>query len=320
MMTPMQLKNLTPPIYSEESRDFQLLCNLYDSVVNGLIYDATTINQFLETDLCKNELLVHLACKLGFFTNKDINADELRYLLCGFPYVIKNKGSITAIKQALYLYIKTFGKSDELAVAYYPKETTLDDGTIVDAHTLVIIFYVFENAPDVTILDEIFKYILPCGVSYRILFRNKLNALDTQVEDEQKANLIFVSDSINSMLRGSDNTVLDTHIGAVASNDFISSDSVIDSQRFVGFLNELPTTANEYDTCVLNGIPKMYLSTWETINFIGFVNALPATVAKCSMAAIKDDAAIDYYLYNGSTWNKYEYGRYILQSLNIKED
>ena len=67
-MSLLRMQNRTPPIYCEESRDFQLLCRLYDTIVNGLLFDIETITDIINTKNIRSSFLQLLQTKLGFFT------------------------------------------------------------------------------------------------------------------------------------------------------------------------------------------------------------------------------------------------------------
>lgn len=105
-MSVLRLQNNVPEAYINKSRDFQMLCRTYDCLLNSVKFDIDSIKEISDTTLCNSSLLELLQTKLGFFTSKDINDVDLRYVLKAFPWLIKNKGSLYALECALHLFLK----------------------------------------------------------------------------------------------------------------------------------------------------------------------------------------------------------------------
>ena len=72
-----RLSENTPEYYQEESLDFQLICRLYDVINNGFLFDSHTISNIINTPVCNSNMLKLLQTKLGFFTQKKLNDDNL---------------------------------------------------------------------------------------------------------------------------------------------------------------------------------------------------------------------------------------------------
>ena len=112
----IRLQDKTPEVYCAESRDFQLFCRLYDCVINGVKFDIDTIPDILDAMTCRTSMLQLLQTKLGFFTNKKLTDDALRYVLTAFPIMVKNKGSLKSIQQAVNVFFKVYGIRSEVKV------------------------------------------------------------------------------------------------------------------------------------------------------------------------------------------------------------
>lgn len=149
-----------PDIYTT-SRDFQVLLNLQSLVFSGNKFDIDTIEDITSTKNIRSSLLSLLAQKVGFFTNYSFDDEELRQILIAFPYLLKNKGSIEAIRGAVntFLHIKHLQIESDIEIRR--KED-------VDAYTVVI--SIESSFMDTTILEEIFRYILPVGWDYSVHF------------------------------------------------------------------------------------------------------------------------------------------------------
>ena len=52
-MSIINVQEMTPQIYTEESRDFQLLSRLYDCVFNGMKFDTDSIVELIDTQQCR---------------------------------------------------------------------------------------------------------------------------------------------------------------------------------------------------------------------------------------------------------------------------
>lgn len=102
----IDVEKLVPQVYVEQSRDFQFLSKLYTCIISGVKEDVNSILDTIDTHYTKGQLLNLLATKVGFFSKLKLNNESLRIILNGFPYMIKNKGNIKGVKQAVELFLK----------------------------------------------------------------------------------------------------------------------------------------------------------------------------------------------------------------------
>ena len=161
-----RLQNNVPDVYVDNSRDFQLLCRLYDSVFGGVKFSIDSLQHSSSTHNCDESLLPLLKTKVGLFTDLTVDSDELRQLLEAFPYIIRYKGSLTAINYILNAYsrimkINMSENSTNSSIIVVDKEALKN-------HVLRIsLSKKFEND---RLLNELFKLILPTGflIEYNI--------------------------------------------------------------------------------------------------------------------------------------------------------
>lgn len=106
MKMPMRLVKEVPEIYVDQSRDMQLLLRLMDCVYGGVKFDIDSVLNLTRTDQCKSNYLQLLQSKVGFLSDKKFDLEDLRLALSAFPWLVKNKGSKKAIKQAVNAYLK----------------------------------------------------------------------------------------------------------------------------------------------------------------------------------------------------------------------
>ena len=154
----LKTKNLTPAVYSKESRDFQLIGNVYDTAFAlsragiGAIPNAalnTHTDKRFATLLCRT---------LGFFPKRDYSADVLLAVAGIFKDLIKNKGTIKALEKLVLTLDKIHGSS---SIKNIVQEK--------DAHgNTVISLYVSNTIEYIDIIEELLQYIVPVGILVNI--------------------------------------------------------------------------------------------------------------------------------------------------------
>ena len=201
-MEVFRIQENVPDVYSRKSRDFQLLCNLFDYVNNGVKFDIDSIVDVTDTNLCSDRLLPYLQTKLGFFTNTYINSTSQRIILKAFPYLIKNKGSIKGIVQAIHVFLKTQGVDGEVSVQNINTETSIDSKTHLNILNNVfrIDIGICTRYLDVQILKEILRYIIPTGYTVKYTFTEE-HLLENEMLNKDTVNIVFVKSSVNDGIR-----------------------------------------------------------------------------------------------------------------------
>lgn len=151
----LRLTENVPDIYVKESRDFQLLCRLYDMTHQDIRYHIDTMTDALTAEKANNRILPLLADRVGFRTNKHIDDNVLRYIISAFPYIIKNKGTKKGIEQAAATILKAENSID-------PPTITIDNTKYIITITTPI--KIFNKVA----LEELLKYIIPTGYIFEI--------------------------------------------------------------------------------------------------------------------------------------------------------
>lgn len=200
MSTLIRLQNNVPPYCIEQSRDFQLFCRLFDSTINGVRSDISSITNILDASKVKDRFLPLLATRVGFFTDKNIDAKVLRYILAAFPYIIKNKGTKLGIEQAVYTILKAENSSDP---PYVDINNTvagdLDASYTIDIYTPIKLF-------NEIALKELLKYIIPSGYKYNIiLYKAHDNQGHTQLLSSDNVSFIKSPTYVASSVRNQNN-------------------------------------------------------------------------------------------------------------------
>lgn len=364
-MSIINVQEMTPQIYTEESRDFQLLSRLYDCVFNGMKFDTDSIVELIDTQQCRTSVLQLLQTKLGFFTEKKIDDEKLRKVLECFPILVKNKGSLKAIKETLYLFLRMYSVSSDLEV-YYLKTPysepfseampcVLANGKFPENNSLVVKIHSFSTKPDITVLEEIFRYILPAGINYYIEFDKNVELPDIVLYNVDSAELIFVSDNLNAEVRGTpqgmSNAETKYRVGAANTAPVISTTSY-NSPRFAGYYTKLEDAENYintlteklYTVAIVNdnlgkGAPVIVTGVdaedgylhFGRIEFKGTVPSIPRSRrnSRKKTVALKLQEGISqvplvycegkYYLQLNGVWEECNFARYILQAYGLED-
>lgn len=194
-----RLQDNVPAVYVNDSRDFQLLCRLYDCVNNSVESDIDTMTNVLVSNDCNSVMLDLLATKVGFFTKRNVNNEELRYILDAFPYILMYKGSRRAIEEAVNVFLKANKINSGVFVEIINK--TNREG--VEPYTIRV--GVEKSVRDLSVLEEIFRYILPTGYTVEYFFYNNVHEVETYI-DMNRAFVVIVPDNVNSSLKDAEYT------------------------------------------------------------------------------------------------------------------
>jgi hypothetical protein len=194
-----RLQDNVPAVYVNDSRDFQLLCRLYDCVNNSVESDIDTMTNVLVSNDCNSVMLDLLATKVGFFTKRNVNNEELRYILDAFPYILMYKGSRRAIEEAVNVFLKANKINSGVFVEIINK--TNREG--VEPYTIRV--GVEKSVRDLSVLEEIFRYILPTGYTVEYFFYNNVHEVETYI-DMNRAFVVIVPDNVNSSLKDDEYT------------------------------------------------------------------------------------------------------------------
>ena len=154
-----KLEENVPDIYVEMSRDFQLLCRVYDIFVNSNIITQSKIRQQLNIEQIDDKLLKLLAGRLGFNSDNYIPTEVMRSILLQFPFMIKNKGTKVGIEQAIKSVIKQTSKVNSVYVS---------DITIATGEIKVTVESDDASAVDMSYLSNVLKYVVPVGYTVNV--------------------------------------------------------------------------------------------------------------------------------------------------------
>lgn len=153
-----------PSVYTDESRDFQLLEHLFDAVANASragIDGMTQMNGKHED----SRFLKLSEYTLGFSQRHEATDNSRKLLCASFKDIVRNKGSKTAVDMAVNMLMRSQNIHEEYSVAV----VNVDDHGNVFYSIRISVPY---SLTDISMLEDLFDYILPAGYVYSI-YRQK---------------------------------------------------------------------------------------------------------------------------------------------------
>lgn len=149
------LYNQLPRVYYKESRDFQLLARIFESIANYNKMSVDAIENFRDTNYIDEKLVNLLAKTIGFESKHEYDVHNLK-IICGcFSEIIVNKGTKIGIDKAISALLNSQGITDSFSANMDYDIRHLD--VLVPSQT-----------KDIILLKDLFDYILPIGWSYSI--------------------------------------------------------------------------------------------------------------------------------------------------------
>lgn len=159
----MEIRKLVPDVYYKESRDFSYIGRLLEIVVNYNKTGADLVKKgVLEggDQSTPSMILDLLAITLGFETKHEYITDDLIAICSCFLSIVKKKGSLDAIIETVNVLLHS-QKID----AKINNSNIYADG--LDKCHLII--EVPAELTDRILIEDLFEYILPTGMTYSFL-------------------------------------------------------------------------------------------------------------------------------------------------------
>jgi hypothetical protein len=171
----IQLQNYTPEVYYKHSRDFQFIGRLYDIVLNYIKTNADNLYNLPIGQNMNEQLLNLLALTLGFKPKNNYNSKQLLAICSVLPEIMRHKGSL----QAMITAVNALLAAEEIEQAL--------DYSIESKKNITL--YISQQLSDLTLLIDLFDYILPAGMNYQLV---KENQLITNIETN-----VYLTDSLS---------------------------------------------------------------------------------------------------------------------------
>lgn len=153
----MKLEKLLPEVYYKESRDFAFIARLIEIYINYMKSAADNVDFKMNKSTLNSYVLQLVANNLGFKLKHNYENKDLMYLCTTLMSLYRKKGSIQAIIDAIQLLVNS-QKIDE--------KISRDNVTITNDELEIRIP---SALTDVTLLEDVFDYILPAGMTYTFI-------------------------------------------------------------------------------------------------------------------------------------------------------
>lgn len=191
-----RLQDNTPSVYTNQSRDFQLFCRLYDCINNGVKYDIDSIINILDPMSVNDRILNLLCTRVGFFPRSHYDSNLLRHIIDSFPFAIKHKGTKIGIEIAVSTILKA--EKD-----IYTLRNDFGITVQIDNSNHSIAIYATSAIENLHALDDFLSYILPVGYTYTFgKYDPRQTSNEVVVSNISK---VMINPAVsNSQVRGSD--------------------------------------------------------------------------------------------------------------------
>ena len=192
----IRVQELVPDYYIEKSRDFQVLCRLYDFTLNALKYNIDSMETITDTRRAKDTVLPLIGNKFGIY---DKLSYSNRYLLEALPIAIKYKGSLKAVNilinafldsEEVFEYVTAFSSKDEKSA----REISEIVNREVKPYTIVIFLSDYPDMTNLHILDEYLRMVVPSGVIVEYMFGVNKSVIE-QFRYKEYVFLFFTNES-----------------------------------------------------------------------------------------------------------------------------
>ena len=214
----IKLQDLTPEVYYKQSRDFQYLGRLYDTVLNAIKTNTDMIYDIPASDAAGSKMIDLLALTLGFKSRHNYSVNQLAAICSIFPLILRYKGTEYAIDMVVRALLSVEG-----IIKKYSITQDLDD-----KYKWYIIVPL--ELKDLNLLKDLLTYIIPAGISCEVsratteeltAAKTVLYANDSILFDKKHilpAGEIANADDINAIAIDTDSTKPDGYGIAVDPN------------------------------------------------------------------------------------------------------
>lgn len=228
-MAKFRLAENVPEVYTNTSRDFQMMCNLFDAMNMGVKYDIDTIPTVTDTRFMRDSLLPLLKTTFGFNTNLEIPTEVLRIILISYPYFIKYKGCLRGIQEAALAFLKSQNIKGDVSVEVFNASTIEDrySDRSDSIETYIVKLNLESAVVNIDILDEVFKYILPTGYLVRYVFDVRPSGLTTDIQYSDSVISKHSDLSINSVEQGTPSNTITSEISEAPAHQLRSVSEIV---------------------------------------------------------------------------------------------
>ena len=230
----IKLQDYTPDVYYRESRDFQFIGRLYDLVLN---YSKTNVDLLYDiplTDNTDDQFISLLGMTLGFRPKHKYTSKHLRAVCSVLADVFRNKGTLKAVTLVCNAIFNAEGITNTSSYKLIDEDgRTVGDDNFKNITGLVL--YVPTEVSDNNLLNDLFDYILPAGMSADVI---KLVTFDTPINTalEAGSNAVLVGNQQyrHNLLNGTNISLLpqESNNALVTANPLNTQGMLVNMQVF----------------------------------------------------------------------------------------
>lgn len=159
----IEITKLTPQNYSTESRDWQLICHVFDAVFNRCKTDIDLMYFNPLDKNCDKRFLDLTAKTLGFDSKHEYNVDNLYSLCTCFQSIMKYKGTYKAIDDCIKLLLRAQNIKSNYNLTIINKDRN-------NNNVYEVQISISNKIEDSILLEDMLDYILPVGYTYNIIY------------------------------------------------------------------------------------------------------------------------------------------------------
>lgn len=230
----INLYDQVPTIYSNASRDFQYLSWLFNIVLNSVKHNVDALYD-LPNAKADSRLTELLALTLGFKVKRNYDQKQLAALVSIIPKVLKCKGTEKAIMMAGEALVSASGSSGGFSCKI--------KGNLLEA-------VLPEDLVDTNLFMDLLPYILPAGMTCRIVRKTQDIRLLDPVDIRYHGNLIVdwtedidnqISTGLSSLYNPGSNIPAFANFAKDGSGDYVLNTGLLDNTVIPVLNNSLGT-------------------------------------------------------------------------------
>ena len=220
----VKTQKLVPEVYYNRSRDFQLLGRVYDIIFNYIKMNADLINNSPYEENIDDKLIALVCSTLGFKETHEYNTKQLKALCSIFVGCLRHKGTLASVQDLLNLLVNVENQ----------KQDAYAEPDIENPYLLNI--YMPLDISDTSLFEDVLFYILPAGVSYRLV---KEIRIPKEIQDVVYLESDLIGKSSRVAVHASQATEL--HMSQVREADNVESDEIlqVSAEPEVGRLEDM---------------------------------------------------------------------------------
>ncbi len=179
----IKVRDSVPSVYYNESRDFQAIGRSFEAVFNYLKTNVDLVGENPLNRRSSYQMIKLVTKTLGFESRHEYDIEDLRTVASIFTECLRKKGSFESINLAIKALLHAQHISDNYLVS------PIDYKKLKEAdYKLKIVLPI--SVVDVVLLEDLFDYILPAGITYDIVYGDVST-------DNVYTSIFGITDSVN---------------------------------------------------------------------------------------------------------------------------